>query len=157
MRKEILIQMAEMAGQHLGQYLYQNEDLDCHVHDVIAVDGKEIRHTAKKHEKEPQDLCSPNEFNVMFTEWGIYLSSTRIDEKINKIPEIQAVMKGLDCHKCIVTAGAMNVQKEIARVIVQEAHRDYCLALKGSQKQTYEEGRNGPAGKHEPESRTVPR
>ena len=34
--KEILVQMIEMAGQHLDQYLYQNEELDCYVRDVIA-------------------------------------------------------------------------------------------------------------------------
>ncbi len=36
----------------------------------------------------------------------------------------------------------MNAQKETARVIVQEAHGDYCLALKGNQKQAYEEVRD---------------
>ena len=142
MLKEILIQMIEMAGQHLDQYLYQNEELDCYVRDVIAADGKETRHTAKKHAKDPEDLCNLNEFNVMSTEWGVCLSSTRINEKTNEIPEMQAVMKGLDCRKCIVTADAMNAQKETARVIVQEAHGDYCLALKGNQKQAYEGIRN---------------
>ncbi len=142
MLREILVQMVEMAGQHLDQYLYQNEELDCYVHDIIAADGKETRHTAKKHGKEPEDLCNLNEFNVMSTEWGICLSSTRIDEKTSEIPEMQAVMKSLDCRKCIVTADAMNAQKETARVIVQEAHGDYCLALKGNQKQAYEEIRD---------------
>lgn len=134
--------MIEMAGQHLDQYLYQNEELDCYVRDVIAADGKETRHTAKKHAKTPEDLCNLNEFNVMSTEWGVCLSSTRIGEKTNEIPEMQAVMKGFDCRKCIITADAMNAQKETARVIVQEAHGDYCLALKGNQKQAYEEIRN---------------
>jgi predicted transposase YbfD/YdcC len=142
MFKEILIQMIEMAGQHLDQYLYQNEELDCYVHDVIAADGKETRHTAKKHAKEPEDLYNLNEFNVMSIEWSICLSSTRIDEKTNEIPEMQEVMKGLDCRKYIVTADAMNAQKETARVIVQEAHGDYCLALKGNQKQAYGEVQN---------------
>ena len=109
---------------------------------IIAANGKETRHTAQKHGKEPEDLRNLNEFNVMSTEWGICLSSTRIDEKTNEIPEMQKVMKGLDCHGCIVTADAMNAQKETARVIVQEAHGDYCLALKGNQKQAYEETRN---------------
>lgn len=142
MLTEILVQMVEMAGQHLDQFLYKNEELDCYVHDIIAADGKETRHTAKKHGKEPEDLRNLNEFNVMSTEWGICLSSTRIDEKTNEIPEMQKVMKGLDCRRCIVTADAMNTQKETARVIVQEAHGDYCLALKGNQKQAYEEIRD---------------
>ena len=64
MLKEILVQMVEMAGQHLDRYLYQNEELDCYVRDVIAADGKETRHTAKKHAKNPEDLCNLNECNV---------------------------------------------------------------------------------------------
>ncbi len=142
MLKEILIQMVEMAGQHLDQYLYKNEELDCYVHDIIAADGKETHNTAKRRGKEPEDLRNLNEFNVMSTECGICLSSTKIDEKTNEIPEMQEVMKGLDCRRCIVTADAMNTQKETARVIVQEAHGDYCLALKGNQKQAYEEIRD---------------
>jgi len=142
MLKKILIQMVEMAGQYLDQYLYKNEELDCYVQDIIAADGKETRNTAKRRGKEPEDLRNLNEFNVMSTEWGICLSSTKIDEKTNEIPEMQKVMKGLDCRRCIVTAGAMNTQKETAWVIVQEAHGDYCLALKGSQKQAYEEIRD---------------
>lgn len=142
MLKEILIQMVEMAGQHLDQYLYENKELDCYVRDVIAADGKETRHTAKKHGTQPEEMRNRNEFNVMSTEWGVCLSSTRIDEKTNEIPEMQAVMKNLDCRGCVVTADAMNTQKETARVIVQEAHGDYCLALKGNQKQAYEEIRD---------------
>lgn len=131
--------MVEMAGQHLDKYLYENRELDCYVRDVIAADGKETRNTAKKHGNEPEDLRNLNGFNVMSTEWGVCLSSTRIDEKTNEIPEMQKVMERLDCRRCIVTADAMNTQKETARVIVQKAHGDYCLALKSNQKQAYEE------------------
>ena len=134
--------MVQMAGQHLDKYIYENKELDCYVRDIIAADGKETRHTAKKHAKELEDLCNLNEFNVMSTEWGVCLSSTGIDGKTDEIPEMQAVLKKLDCRKCIVTVDAMNAQKETARVIVQEAHGDYCLALKGNQKQAYEEIRN---------------
>lgn len=52
---------------------------------------------------------------------------------------MQEVMKKLDCRGCIVTADAMNAQKETARIIAQEAHGDYCLAIKGNQPQAYEE------------------
>ncbi|MDE6636587.1 MAG: ISAs1 family transposase, partial [Lachnospiraceae bacterium] len=85
------------------------------------------------------DLHNLNEFNVMSTEWGACLSSTRIEEKTNEIPEMQKVIKNLDCRGCIVTADALNAQKETARAIVKGGHGDYCLALKGNQKQAYEE------------------
>ncbi len=92
--------------------------------------------------KNSQDICDKrnfNEFNVMSTEWGICLSSTRIDEKSNEIPEMQNVISKLDCNGCVVTADAMNTQKETAQAIVKEAHGDYCLALKENQKNAYDE------------------
>lgn len=73
----------------------------------------------------------------MSTEWGINLSSTRIDEKSNEIPEMRKVMKQLDCRGCVVTADAMNTQKTTAKAIIEEAHGDYCLALKENQKTAY--------------------
>lgn len=41
---------------------------------------------------------------------GMVLSSTRINEKSNEIPEMQKVIKQIDCRGCIVTADAMNTQ-----------------------------------------------
>ena len=43
----------------------------------------------------------------------------------------------LDCRGCVVTADAMNTQKDTARAIVNTAHGDYCLALKENQKNAY--------------------
>ncbi len=60
----------------------------------------------------------------MSTEWRICLSSTRIDEKTNEIPEMQDIMNKLDCSGCVVTADALNTQKETARAIVENAHGD---------------------------------
>ena len=40
MLKEILMQMVQMAGQHLDNYIYENKELDCYVRDIIAADGK---------------------------------------------------------------------------------------------------------------------
>lgn len=75
----------------------------------------------------------------MSTEWGIVLSSTQINEKSNEIPEMQKVIKQIDCRGCIVTADAMNTQKETARAIITNAQGDYCLALKENQKTAYYE------------------
>lgn len=125
--------------QFLEEYLYQNDALGCYIRDVIAADGKETRNTAKRNSPETKDRRNLNEFNVMSTEWGICLSSTRIDEKSNEIPEMQKVIRQIDCRGCIVTADAMNTQKATARAIVQEAHGEYCLALKENQKTAYQE------------------
>ena len=137
----ILVQLVSNVKnqKELDEYLYQNDGLGCYIRDVIAADGKETHNTRKKNSDDVCDKRNLNEFNVMSTEWGICLSSTRIDEKSNEIPEMQDVMGKLDCRGCVVTADAMNTQKETARAIVKEAGGDYCLALKENQKNTYHE------------------
>ena len=60
-------------------------------------------------------------------------------EKRSAIPEMQKVMKTLDCRGCVVTADAMNTQKATAQAIIEDAHGDYCLALKGNQKTACQE------------------
>ena len=133
----ILIQLVTVAGKRLDEYLYKNDELDCYIRDVIAADGKETHNTGKKNSEDIAERRNLNEFNAMSTEWGISLSSTRIDEKSNEIPEMQKVMKQLDCRGCVVTADAMNTQKATAKAIIEEAHGDYCLALKENQKTAY--------------------
>ena len=132
----ILVQLVSTVKNknELDEYLYQNDKLGCYIKDVIAADGKETHNTGKKNSDDVCDKRNLNEFNVMSTEWGICLSSTRIDEKSNEIPEMQEVIGRLDCRGCVVTADAMNTQKETARAIVKEAGGDYCLALKENQK-----------------------
>lgn len=133
----ILIQLVTVAGKRLDEYLYKNAELDCYIQDVIAADGKETHNTGKKNCEDAIERRNLQEFNVMSTEWGLNLSSTRIDEKSNEIPEMQKVMKKIDCRGCIVTADAMNTQKATAKVIIKEAHGDYCLALKENHKTIY--------------------
>ena len=135
----ILIQLVHTAGKCLDEYLYRNDALGCCIRDVIAADGKETRNTAKKKSTEEDQNRNLHELNVMSTEWGICLSSTRIDEKSNEIPEMQKVIKQIDCRGCIVTADAMNTQKATARAIVREGQGEYCLALKENQKTAYQE------------------
>lgn len=135
----ILIRLITVAGKCVDEYLYRNDALGCCIRDVIAADGKETRNTAKKGSPEPEASRNLNEFNVMSTEWGICLSSTRIDEKSNEIPEMQKVIRQIDCRGCIVTADAMNTQRATAWAIVKEAQGEYCLALKENQKTAYQE------------------
>lgn len=135
----ILVKIVTVAGKGLDEYLYRNEELGCYIRDVIAADGKEIRNTGKAGRQNAEEQRNLQEFNVLSTEWGINLSSTVIHEKSNEIPEMQKVMKTLDCRGCVVTADAMNTQKATAQVIIEDAHGDYCLALKGNQKTAYQE------------------
>ena len=135
----ILVRLVTAAGKGLDEYLYRNEELGCCIRDVIAADGKEIRNTGKAGSPNAEEQRNLQEFNVLSTEWGINLSSTRINEKSNEIPEMQKVMKTLDCRGCVVTADAMNTQKATAQAIIEDAHGDYCLALKGNQKTACQE------------------
>lgn len=135
----ILVKLVRVAGKELDEYLYRNDELGCYIRDVIAADGKETHNTGKENSQDICDTRNLSEFNVMSTEWGICLSSTRIDEKSNEIPEMQEVMGKLDCRGCVVTADAMNTQKDTARAIVEKAQGDYCLALKENHKTTYHE------------------
>lgn len=118
----ILVQLVNTAGKRLDEYLYKNEELDCCIKDVIAADGKETHNTGKKNGDNINDKRNLNEFNVMSKEWGICLSSTKIDEKSNEIPEMQKVMGQFDFRGCVVTTDAMDTQKETARAIVEETH-----------------------------------
>lgn len=62
---------------------------------VIAADGKETHNTGKKKSEDAAERRSLQEFNVMSTEWGISLSTTRIDEKSNEIPQMQKEKNGI--------------------------------------------------------------
>lgn len=135
----ILVKLVNVAGKELDEYLYRNDEPGCYIRDVIAADGKETHNTGKENSQDVCDTRNLSEFNVMSTEWGICLSSTRIDEKSNELPEMQEVMGKLDCRGCVVTADAMNTQKDTARAIVEKAHGDYCLALKENHKTAYHE------------------
>ena len=48
-------------------------------------------------------------------------------------------MGNLDLRGYVVTADALNTQKETAKAIVKKAHGDYCLARKENQKTLYDE------------------
>ena len=95
----ILIQLVSnvKTKKELDEYLYQNDELGCYIKDVIAADGKETHNTGKKNSDDICDKRNLQEFNVMSTQWGLCLSSTRIDEKSNEIPEMQEVIGKLDC------------------------------------------------------------
>ncbi len=44
----ILVQLVNTAGKKLDSYLYQNNSLDCYLHDVIAADRKRTCNTKKE-------------------------------------------------------------------------------------------------------------
>lgn len=105
--------------------------------DVIAVDGKESR-GSKRQKTDQEAVKALQTLNVFSTAYGMCLMQKFIEEKTNEIPAAQEILKRMDLKNCIVTADAMNCQKETARVII-DAKGDYVLALKGNQGLFYEE------------------
>ena len=63
----ILVQLVNVAGKSRNESLYQNDELDCYIRDVVAADGKEIHNTGKKDSENVRDQRNLNEFNVMST------------------------------------------------------------------------------------------
>lgn len=134
----VLMDIIVKATKNDNLHLYTNTDLGIEVDDIIAVDGKETRGTAKADAEKVEDRRNMNNLNVQSTEYGITLSSTRIDEKSNEIPEAQKVLKKMNLKGTVVTTDALNTQKGTAEVII-ESKGDYCLALKSNHKLTYSE------------------
>lgn len=122
------------ATSDMAAPIYENEAEGICIRDIVSVDGKETRGSGRAEGRSDEERRNLNQLNVQSTQYGITLSSTRISEKSNEIPEAQRVLRELDLRGCVVTADALNTQKETARVIRQEARGDYCLALKANQK-----------------------
>ena len=74
--------------------------------------------------------------NVYAGDYGICIGERAIKEKTNEIPAAREILPLLDLKDSIVTADAMNCQKETASAIVG-AKGDYVLALKGNQPLLY--------------------
>lgn len=135
---DVLRDTIQKASEKQGN-LYENPELDIYIKDVVAVDGKETRGSGNPGKEDVRDRRNYDVLNVQSTETGITLSATKIDEKTNEIPEAQAVLRKLELRGCVVTADALNTQKDTVKAIVEWAHADYCLAVKGNQKRLYDD------------------
>lgn len=65
--------------------------------------------------------------------YGMALRQDYIEEKSNEIPLEPELIKKLNLTNCILTADALNTQKETVTAI-KETHEDYVLALKKNQR-----------------------
>ena len=105
--------------------------------DIISVDGKESR-GSKREKTDKEGVRALQTLNVFSNSYRICLAQKFIEEKTNEIPAAQEVLKIMDLKNSIVTADAMNCQKDTASVIVK-SKGDYVLAIKGNQKLFYAE------------------
>lgn len=106
------------------------------VGEVIAIDGKTLRHSFKKVEKEKKGAIH------MISAWaasnGVVLAQLKTEEKSNEITAIPELLKLLSVEKCLVTIDAMGCQTKIAKQIIDDGG-DYILTVKDNQKTLHED------------------
>ena len=92
---------------------------------TISLDGKTVCSTTgmKKYES-PLHIIS-----AQLCEIGLTLAQRTVDGKSNEIPAVQELLKELNIKGTIVTADALNCQKETAEIIVKQK-ADYLLSVK---------------------------
>lgn len=112
---------------------------ELHEKGIVSVDGKESR-GSKRNPGGIGEVKALQTLNVYSNDYGICLTQKFISEKTNEIPAAQELLRLMELKGSIVTADAMNCQKETVSAIVS-GKGDYVLALKGNQKMFYEEVR----------------
>ena len=102
--------------------------------EVIPIDGKTLRRSFDKQ--------GGKSAIHMVSAWagknGLVLGAVKVDDKSNEITAIPELLNLIAINGCIVTIDAMGCQKEIAKKIV-EGQGDYVLAVKGNNKNLYED------------------
>lgn len=119
--------------------LLSGKEEDIYEKSIVSVDGKESRGSKRK-PGERGEVKALQTLNVYSNDCGICLAQRFIGEKTNEIPAAQELLRLMDLRDTIVTADAMNCQKETASAIAS-GKGDYVLALKGNQQLFYEEVR----------------
>jgi len=93
---------------------------------VIAIDGKTIRGSGTESHK------AYHAVSAFVAENQLVLGELVTAEKSNEITAVPELLSLLNIENSVVTADAMNCQKEIVKKIV-EGKADYVIGLKGSQ------------------------
>lgn len=100
---------------------------------IIAVDGKAIRSTAKLKALE-HGLRVLSAYDV---ETGTVIGQLEVGEKTNEIPVFQALLPMLEISGRILTADAMHCQRRTCAMVI-EGGGDYVFQVKKNQKELYE-------------------
>ena len=102
--------------------------------DIIAFDGKTLRHSFDT----ATGTSAIDVKNAWSTANDFCLAQMKVDGKSNEITAMPALMKMMDIKGSVVTADALNCQKDIAAQIIDQG-ADYVLALKGNHQSRYED------------------
>lgn len=100
---------------------------------TVSLDGKTVRSTGKmKQYNKALHIVS-----AQLAELGLTYGQRAVDGKSNEIPAVQALLKELNIQGCMVTADALNCQRETAETIIRGG-ADYLLCAKDNQEKTRE-------------------
>jgi len=102
--------------------------------DVIAFDGKTLRHSFDT----ATGLSAIHVMNAWSSANDFCLGQMKVDGKSNEITAMPVLLRMMDIKGSVVTADALNTQKDIAEQIVNQGG-DYVLALKGNHQLLYED------------------
>jgi predicted transposase YbfD/YdcC len=102
--------------------------------DFVATDGKRLCNSYDRSSKK----AAIHMVSAWASENRIIPGQVKTDEHSNEITAIPELLKVLEIRDCIVTTDAMGTQKAIASQIADKGG-DYVLALKGNQKNLYED------------------
>ena len=115
--------------QFLISFIEFTQDLSKHSSDIVALDGKTVRNSGIKPLHIVSAWCEKNE---------LVLGQVKVSNKSNEITAIPKLLDMLNLHGVTITMDAMGCQRKIAQQIIDKGG-DYLLALKGNQRDLYEE------------------
>ena len=104
--------------------------------DVIAFDGKTIRRSFDS----AAGLSAIHVINAWSHENDFCVGQLKVDGKSNEITAMPALMRLMDVQGNVITADALNCQRDIANQIIEQG-ADYVLAVKSNQQSLYEDTR----------------
>jgi predicted transposase YbfD/YdcC len=102
--------------------------------DIIAFDGKTLRHSFDT----ATGMSAIHVMNAWSSANDFCLGQMKVDGKSNEITAMPALLKLMNIKGSVVTADALNCQKDIAEQIVDQGG-DYVLALKGNHQLLHED------------------
>ena len=105
--------------------------------DVKSMDGKTINGSSRS-EITTDKVLPANVMSIYSHDYGMAIIQDFIGEKTNEIPMGPELIKQLNLSDSIITADALNTQKETVKAIVK-ANGDYVLALKANQGTMFKE------------------
>jgi len=110
------------------------KELQSQMTDVISIDGKTLRGNFDKQAHQ----SAIHMVSAFASNARLILGQEKVDEKSNEITAIPKLLEVLFLKGAIITIDAMGCQREIAKKIIEKG-ADYILALKGNQRDLYDD------------------